>query len=110
MTSKNISLTKPTRRFRPQNLSKRAVMIERLKFKKTFNYNYQERHSWYPAGWGFNRRVLGKIFGQLHYRAYHSPTPVSKRWMKSYKAFERKHLPLNGSMRFLNTWTAHSWL
>jgi hypothetical protein len=85
-------------------------MKERLQVGKTFNYNWQERTNWYPVGWGFNRRVIGKIFGQLHYRAYHAPKPVTKRWMKSYKAFERKHLPLNGSMRFLNTWTAHSWL
>jgi hypothetical protein len=107
--SKNSSLPKPTLRFRPQNVSKRAIMVERLKFKKTFSYNYQERHS-YVRDLTINRIGISRRFGQLHYLACHAPTPVAKRWWAAYKSFQRKYLPTGGSMRYVNTWTAHSWL
>ena len=110
MTSKNKSLVKPTMRFRPQHLSGGLIMRERRQTGRTFNYNWQERTRWYPVGWKFNRQVIGRIFGHLHYLALHAPKPVQTRWRPAYRAFERRYLPMKGSMRFLNTWTAHSWL
>jgi hypothetical protein len=101
MTSKNKSLVKPSLRFRPQNVSGSFIMKERLQTGKSFNYNYQERTRWYPSGWGFSKKVLGRIFGQLHYRACHAPKPIQKQWASAYKAFGRKYMPINASVRYI---------
>jgi hypothetical protein len=97
-------------RFRPQAVSTAFIMRERLQTGRVFRYNWVERNSWYPAGWGINRRAIGRVFGQLHYRACHAPQPVQQRWSSAYRTFTRRHLPEFGSQRFKNNWTAYAWL
>jgi hypothetical protein len=87
-------------------------MKQRLKYGRTDVYNWQTRIEWYPAGWGFNKRTIFKQFNKLHYLACHAPEPIAKKWNSAYNQFENKHFASRGnaSMRFLNTWTAHSWM
>jgi len=99
-------------KFRPQQVSKLHTI--RLRYKgygnEWINYNWQTRAEWYPAGWGFNKRTIGKQFGKLHYLACHAPTPITKKWATAYNAFYRKHFGVTGSVRYLNKWTCHAWL
>jgi hypothetical protein len=99
-------------KFRPQEISKVAVMKQLLKYGRSDNYNFQTRVKWYPAGWGFNKRVLGNIHSRMHYLACHAPEPISKQWRVRYDVFMKKHFgdATKGSMRYLNTWSCHSWL
>lgn len=99
-------------KFRPQEISKVAVMKQLLKYGRSDNYNFQARVKWYPAGWGVNKRVLGNIHSRMHYLACHAPEPIQKKWRKTYDVFMKKHFGDAGkaSMRYLNTWSCHSWL
>lgn len=99
-------------KFRPQEISKVSVMKERLKYGRTDNYNWQTRIKWYPAGWGFNKKVLGSIHSRLHYLACHAPDPITKKWRATYAVFMKKHFGDGGkgSMRYLNKWSCHSWM
>lgn len=98
-------------KFRPQDLPKRYTIKERLKYGRTDNYNWQTRVKWYPAGWGFNKKVIGDMHGKLHYLACHAPKPIQKRWAKAYKMFYKKHFGTeHASARYLNNWSCHSWL
>lgn len=98
--------------YRPQDLPKRFTIKERLKYGASANYNFVNRVKWYPAGWGFNKKVLGGIHSRLHYLACHAPEPVAKRWAQAYDNFQAKHFGSKGkaSMRYLNTWSCHSWM
>ena len=98
-------------KFRPQDLPKIYTIRERLKYGRTDNYNWQTRIKWYPAGWGFNKKVIGDMHGKLHYLACHAPKPIQKRWAKAYKMFYKKHFgTTHASVRYLNNWSCHSWL
>jgi hypothetical protein len=99
-------------KFRPQDLTKTFIMKERLKYGRSDNYNFQTRIEWYPVGYKLNKKTIVKQFGKLHYLACHAPEPVAKKWKSAYNQFEKKYFASSGnaSMRFLNTWTAHSWL
>lgn len=98
-------------KFRPQDLSKRYIIKERLKYGRSENYNWQTRVKWYPAGWGFNKKVIGDMHGKLHYLACHAPKPIQKRWTKAYDNFYKKHFGTkHASVRYLNEWSCHSWL
>ena len=99
-------------KFRPQDIGKSYVMKQRLKYGCTDNYNWQTRVGWYPAGYGINKRTISKQFQKLHYLACHAPEPIAKKWKSAYNQFENKHFASKGkaSMRFLNKWTAHSWM
>ena len=99
-------------KFRPQDFSKAFIMKERLRYGHNDNYNFQTRIEWFPAGYKLNKKTIVKQFQKLHYLACHSPEPVAKKWKSVYNLFEKKHFASGGkaSMRFLNTWTAHSWL
>jgi len=98
-------------KFRPQEVSTRYVMKQRRLTGRAENYNWQTRIKWHPAGWKINHVSIGRRFGHLHYLACHAPSPVQKKWQAAYKTFCDKHLPHGkASMRYLNTWTAHSWL
>lgn len=99
-------------KFRPQDMSKVYIIKQRRLYGKTDNYNWQTRIKWYPAGWGFNKRVLGDMHSRLHYLACHAPEPVQKQWKAKYKVFMDKHFGERGnaSMRYLNKWTCHSWM
>jgi len=98
-------------KFRPQEMHKPAIMREnRLGMRES--YNWQTRIEWYPAGYRLNKKTISKQFRKLHYLACHAPEPVAKKWKSAYNLFDRKHFASGGkaSMRFLNKWTAHSWL
>ena len=98
-------------KFRPQDLPKRYIIKERLKYGRSENYNWQTRVKWYPAGWGFNKKVIGDMHGKLHYLACHAPKPIQKRWAKAYDNFYKKHFGTkHASVRYLNNWSCHSWL
>ena len=99
-------------KFRPQSISKRFLMKQRRLTGRNSSYNWRSRVEWFPAGWGFNKRVLGKQFSRLHYLACHAPEPVAKKWQKAYNNFQNKHFATKGkaSIRYLNKYSAHSWL
>ncbi len=99
-------------KFRPQDTSKRSIIKQRLKYGRTDNYNWQTRVKWYPAGWGFNKRVIGNQHSRLHYLACHAPEPIRKQWRTTYKAFMDKHFGDAGraSVRYLNKWSCHNWM
>ena len=99
-------------KFRPQDISTSYVMKQRLKYRRTDNYNWQTRIKWYPVGWKLNNRVIGDQHSRLHYLACHAPGPVKKRWRKAYDNFMAKHFGSKGkaSIRYLNSWSCHSWL
>lgn len=98
--------------FRPQDLPKAYIFKQRLAFGRSDNYNWQTRIKWHPAGWGFNKKVIGNMHSRLHYLACHAPKPIQKRWSKTYDNFQAKHFGSKGkaSVRYLNTYSCHSWL
>jgi hypothetical protein len=101
-------------KFRPQDISKRYTISLRLKgYDRTFtSHNWQSRTEWYPVGYKLNKRTISKQFGRLHYLACHAPTPIQRKWRVTYNNFHTKHFGAvkGASMRYLNTWSAHSWL
>jgi hypothetical protein len=108
MKIKNIS-----NKFRPNSaMDTRSIMRERRKHGAVLgSYNWQSRVEWYPAGFKLNRKVIFKQFGKLHYLACHSPEKIQKRWLTVYNNFHTRHFGTrNGSMRYLNEWSCHSWL
>lgn len=100
--------------FRPQGNTKLHTMRLRRKGygNEWCNYNFVKRDRWYIANWGINKRVLGSIHNRMHYLACHAPGPVRKYWRTTYNNFMNKHFGDAGkaSMRYLNTWSCHSWL
>lgn len=103
-----------TYKFRPQELPKRLIIKTRLNgYDSTvINYNFQQRRRRFPVDYRLNEKTLSKIFSRLHYLACHSPKKVAKQYTKAYNNFGNKYFARRGnaSTRYLNTWTAHSWL
>lgn len=97
-------------KFRPQDNQKRYMIKLRRLAGRSENYNWQPRRTWYPAGWGPNKKVLGKIFGRLHYLACHAPPPVQAKWRRAYRALEERMSPARASVRYINKYSASSWL
>lgn len=100
-------------KFRPSSSGTTLyIMKQRRIYGRTDNYNWQTRTEWYPVGYGLNKRTIMKQFIKLHYLACHAPESVTKKWQSAYNQFQNKHFASKGkaSMRFLNTYTAHSWL
>lgn len=100
--------------FRPQQINKISTIRLRRKGygNEWINYNFVNRIKWYPAGWGFNKRVIGSMHSRLHYLACHAPDPIQKKWRKTYAVFMARHFGDAGraSMRYLNKWSCHSWM
>lgn len=97
-------------KFCPRHPNKQWT-IKRRRLGDCASYNFRERVKWYPAGWGYNKQILGGIFGRLHYFAYHAPAPVRKKWRPAYYAFYKQHFGTNrASVRYLNKWSVHGWL
>ena len=98
-------------RFRPQELPKSYVMKQRLKYGRTDNFNWQTRIRWVPASMTKNRVSILRRWQQIHHFACHTAKPA-QHWVRANKMFERQFLGTygKGSMRYLNTWSAHSWL
>ena len=97
-------------KFRPQDNQKRYMIKLRRLTGRSENYNWCPRSEWYPAGWGPNKKVLGKIFGRLHYLACHAPAPVQAKWRRAYRALEERMFTTRASMRYANKYSADSWL
>jgi len=97
-------------KFRPQDISKKYKLKQYIRTGRIENYNWQTRIKWYPAGWGFNKKVIGGIFGRLHYLACHAPTPVQQRHRRAYRALEARLIPTRASVRYINTYSAGAWL
>jgi len=99
-------------KFRPQDISKSYVMKQRLKTGRSENYNWQTRVEWYPAKWTRHQQQFARRFARLHYLGAHAPMPIRLRWRSAYLAFMKRHFGEGGnaSVRYLNRWTAHSWL
>lgn len=99
-------------KFRPHGIPKSYLIKQLMRFGRRENYNWQTRVKWYPAGWGFNKKVIGDQHSRLHYLARHAPDPIKKRWAKAYDNFQAKHFGTRGnaSMRYLNKWSCYSWM
>lgn len=102
------------RMFRPMELSKRAtIKLRRRGYgNEWINYNFVNRAKWWPAGWGVNKRTIGRIHSRMHYLACHSPEPIQKKWRVTYNNFMAKHFGAAGraSIRYLNKHSCHSWM
>ena len=106
-------MSRPPNKFRPSSsMDTKSVMKQRLKYGHSDNYNWQSRVDWYPAGYKLNKKTISRQFQRLHYLACHAPEPVTKRWQKAYNNFYKAHFGAfkGASMRYLNTWSGHSWL
>jgi hypothetical protein len=105
-------MTTQAEKFRPSDHGPRTVMRERRRGGYT-SYNFRGRGPTYHV-WNnepFNRQVLGRIAGRLHYLACHAPDAVKKQWRKANELFDNKHFG-NGkqSVRYSNTYTCHAWM
>ena len=98
-------------RFRPQELPKSYVMKQRLKYGRTDNFNCQTRVRWLPIGMTKNRVSILRRWQQIHHFASHTKRPA-QHWRVSNQMFCKQFLGSKGnaSMRYLNTYSAHSWL
>jgi hypothetical protein len=106
-------MSHPPNKFRPSSsMDTKSVMKQRLKYGHSDNYNWQSRVEWYPAGYKLNKKTIARQFRNLHYLACHAPERVTKRWQRAYNNFYRAHFGAHkgASMRYLNTWSGHSWL
>jgi hypothetical protein len=101
-------------RFRPVDMGPLFYWREykKLGYRTDIDYNWQPREEWWPAGYKFNHRVIGRQFKVLHYRAHHAPKPIRQKWIKIARDFEARHFATRGkaSVRYINTYTAAKWL
>ena len=99
-------------KFRPQNIGWRYKSRIKSYGADVTGYNFQTRIRWYPAGYGPNKIAISRVFSRLHYLACHSPKKVAIRYKSVYNKFQDEHFARKGraSVRYLNKWTAHSWL
>ena len=98
-------------KFRPQEISKTYVMKQRLKDGRTDNYNFQTRSNWVPARFTKNQISIFRRWQQIHHFASHTKCPA-KHWVVANNMFCKQFFGSGGkaSMRYLNKWSAHSWL
>lgn len=98
-------------KFRPQEISKSYIMKQRLKYGRTDNYNWQTRSNWVPVGLTTNQISILRRWQQIHHHASHTKCPA-QHWIVANTMFCKKVFGDSGkaSMRYLNTWSGHSWL
>ena len=98
-------------RFRPQELPKSFIMKQRLKYGRADNYNWQTRVRWLPAYMTKNQVSIFRRWQQIHHFASHTAKPA-QHWRVANRMFCKQFLGSEGkaSTRYLNTWSAHSWL
>ena len=98
-------------RFRPQAVSKSYIIKQRLHYGRTDNFNWQTRRTWTPVGMTPHQAGIVRRWQQIHHWACHAPA-CAPHWKKANDLFNQRHLGSTGrgSMRYLNTWSAHSWL
>jgi hypothetical protein len=97
-------------KFRPQEVSKKYRLKQRIQSGIVNNYNWQSRVRWYPAGWKINHQTLGRIFRQLHYLGSHAPKPIQARWRRQENLFLKAHIPVKASIRYIEKFSAGRWL
>lgn len=97
-------------RFRPQGLSKRFRIRERLYSKPEMNYNWQTRTDWFPAGYTTNMKCIAKQFSRIHHFACHAPGPVQQHWKLANQLFMKQHFTTQASMRYANKYSCDAWL
>ena len=105
-------MTTTSNKFRPSSsMDTKTIMKMRRVYGRTDNYNWQSRIEWHPVGFKLNHKTIFKQMGKLHYLACHAPDRVTKSWQKAYNNFQKAHFgTMHGSVRYLNTWSCHSWL
>lgn len=103
-------------KFRPQAKDKLSIIKHRRR-GMVETYNWQSRVEWFPAGYKLNKQTIARQFRRLHYLACHAPESITKQWKKAYINFYKqhfgvyyKHNGVQGSVRYLNKWSCHSWL
>ena len=98
-------------RFRPQNIPKAHIFKQRLAYGRADNYNWQTRIRWLPVGLKKNQISILRRWQQIHHYASHAHSCLNH-WKVANKMFCKKHLGSEGkaSCRYLNTYSAHSWL
>ena len=98
-------------RFRPQEIPKSYVMKERLKYGRVDNYSWQTRRKWIPAGFTKNQVSIFRRWQQIHHYASHAHSCLNH-WKVANKMFCKQFFGSEGkaSCRYLNTYSAHSWL
>lgn len=98
-------------RFRPQEIPKSYIFKQRLAFGRSDNYNWQSRVKWIPAGYKSNRIGIMRRWQEIHHYASHAPWCLPH-YKTANKMFHKKFLGSKGkaSTRYLNTYSAHSWL
>ena len=99
------------KRFRPQDLPKSYIMKQRLKLGRVDNYTWQGRARWVPAGMTKNQVSIFRRWQQIHHFASHTKHPA-QHWKVANRMFCKQFFGSEGnaSVRYLNTWSAHSWL
>ena len=98
-------------RFRPQDIPKSYVMKQRLHYKRVDNFNWQTRINWVPASMTKNQVSIFRRWQQIHHFASHTKCPA-QHWKVANEMFGKNFLGNagNASCRYLNTYSAHSWL
>ena len=54
--------------------------------------------------------ALVQAWARLHILSSHSPIAVEKKWARANKKFYHTHFGVNGTMRYLNAYSCHSFL
>jgi hypothetical protein len=95
--------------FKPSNAPKCWLIKERRE-GRTYGGSFCNRYN-YPFKL-VNQRVIGRIFGHLHYLAQHAPEAVNAKWRTVYRNFMNKHFAAKGkhSITFANKYTCHRFL
>ena len=98
-------------KFRPQEIHKSFIIKQRLKYGRVDNYNWQTRSTWVPASFTKNQISIFRRWQQIHHFASHTKCPAGH-WKVANDMFMKQFFGSAGkaSMRYLNTWSAHSWL
>jgi len=86
-------------------------MRQRRLYGRTDNFNWQTRTNWVPAGYTKNQISIIRRWQQIHHYSSHAPS-CAPHWKTAEKMFNKQFLGSEGkgSMRYLNKWSAHSWL
>ena len=102
---------KTSSRFRPQQVNKLSIIRDRRLTGRVENYSWQTRSIWVPAGMPVNRVSIMRRWQQIHHYSRHTAWALPN-WRGANAEFNRKFLGSTGraSDRYLNTYSAHSWL
>jgi hypothetical protein len=98
-----------TIRFRPQYFCPIFKLKSKLRGQWE-NYAFEKYYGW-ESPTTINRKTLMKIYGQLHYLAYHAPLPIQSKWASAERRFADKHIPKVGLYwRWVEKHTPNGWI